>query len=239
MEQSLFSGDRPSLLSRLIGVFLRPRSTFEALRQQHGPADWLVPIAIVSCVSLAGLRLTYPTLMAEQKAAIENGDGMSAQEREKALTRQEQLGQQGLAALYVLTPVNLLLVAAVQAGASFAAASFGLGKRARYAEVLVVTCTSALVGVPATGVRVVLMLLQGTSRVYTGLGALAPRNMEGTLLHNLLAQVDGFVLWQLGLVAVGISVLYEAPFRKAATVVFAVWGFWVLAWTASSRLLGG
>ena len=73
-----------------------------------------------------------------------------------------------------------------------------------------------------------LMLSKKSMEVHTGLGLLLPAEMMNSFAGRFLAGIEIFSLWQVVIVAVGISALGNVDTRKALVPVLVLWLIWLL-----------
>ena len=93
---------------------------------------------------------------------------------------------------------------------------------------LVVKAYAALVVAVEWAVRAVLVLATGDIGAHLGLGPLLSEEAAATFGGRVLTALNPFDLWQVGIMGVGLSVLADAPVRKATLALGLLWLFWLI-----------
>jgi Yip1 domain len=242
---------REGAWSRLIGVVVSPRATFESIGRKP---SWLLSVLLIVLVNLAA---TYSQqrrggLLTAQRAAMEQQlksnpafSRMTPQQQEQQLKETRRLDKgviTGAAYFGVLvgTPVVLLIIAAVLLGAFNVVFRAGI----KYAQSLAVASyalvpflVSSLVslaliwirppgGVPAEGVSV------------ASLATFLPSNAPLWLV-GLARSLNAFDLWTLGLLAVGYAAvsLKRVRFGSALALVLSLWGIYLFVMVGLSAMV--
>jgi len=76
-------------------------------------------------------------------------------------------------------------------------------------------------------------------KVQTSLALFLPVDLSDKFYYNFLAGFDIFNLWQVLLISVGISVIYNFTFKKSFTTVFILWLLAILVGTVLKTVFGG
>ena len=206
-------GEELGLGKRMIGVFVSPCTTFRSVRSRVGHADWLVPIILMTIVTVITVYLTLSITMAHLEKISATG-GMIA-----------------LASALVSPVLGLFLNSAIFLGI----VRFILGGETTYKHMLAVNSLSMLVGIPAAIVTVPLILYKG-SLIQVGLGLFLPDSMTGTFLGHLLSNLGFFSIWQYALVAIGLGIVSGISTKKSAIGVFTVFFLYALVSAGSQEL---
>ena len=85
-----------------------------------------------------------------------------------------------------------------------------------------------MISVLSALVKVPLILATGTLSVGTSLAVFMPSDSYATFLYNFLAKFDVFSIWQVIVVAIGMSVIYRFTTRRSLILVGALWFVYVL-----------
>ena len=96
-----------------------------------------------------------------------------------------------------------------------------------YRQMLVVKAYALLVVGVEWVVRVVLVLATGDIGAHLGLGLFLSEEAAATFGGRILAALNPFDLWQIGIMGVGLSALADAPVRKATLSLGLLWLLWI------------
>ena len=92
-----------------------------------------------------------------------------------------------------------------------------------FKRVFSVICFSALVTVPAAILKIILIAITGSPFVTTSLALLVPALARKSFTYQLLAGFDLFVIWEMILVSMGISMTNNLVKKNAYILVFLIW----------------
>lgn len=202
-------GEEMGLVKRMVGVFVSPGATFEAVRARVGVADWLVPLILVMIVIGMSMYMLTP-IMDEMNAALRVSTVIGA--------------TFGIA-------IMLFVIAAILLGL----ARLVLGGETTYRHVLAVSSYSSLVNIPSAIVTVPLAIAKESIEVQVGLGLLLPDSMAESFLAYFLNALNVFSVWQYALTAIGLGIVSGISTKKAAIGVFVLFILYALG---SAALLG-
>ena len=226
MESEATQSPQIGLIGRMIRVFHAPRETFEAVAASRTAIDWVAPAAVSAIVAFAAAVAIMPLAMEEGAKAIQEqmqGQEFSDEQREMM----EKMAGPGQAIGLVMAPVGSFAVLFVSALVLLGAARIA-GAGIGYSGVLTVSAYSSLVQALKGIVVTPLMLSKKSMEVHTGLGLLLPAEMMNSFAGRFLAGIEIFSLWQVVIVAVGISALGNVDTRKALVPVLVLWLIWLL-----------
>ncbi len=204
--EALPSAPTISAPESLIGVFLKPRATFQALAAQPRilvPAILLIVIQVV-----LGVLLTQSGVIESDTIAKLEAKG----------TPQEQIDQvaqfMGGPMKYIAVvsgPVVFVFALLVSGGLLYFVANLMLGARLRYAHYLCVAAYGGVVGILDQIVRTALALSKGTLEVRLGVGAFLGEELS-VPLRMLDAVTDPLLLWATAIQALGVAVMAKKGF---------------------------
>ena len=206
-------GEEMGLFKRMVGVFVSPGATFEAVRARVSVADWLVPLILVMLVSAVSMYMLTP-LMDEMNAALKDA-GEHAQTIGRVTTM--------IGATFGVA-IMLFVIAAILLGL----ARLVLGGETTYRHVLAVSSYSSLVYIPSSIVTVPLMIAKESIEVQVGLGLLLPDSMVESFLAYFLHALNVFSVWQCALTAIGLGIVSGISTKKAAIGVFVLFILYAL-----------
>ncbi len=213
-------GPAMSAPATLIGVFTKPRQTFQTLASKP---RILTPMLIVLVFNLVfGLVMT--------SSGIIKNDTMARLEAKNA--PQEQIDA---TAKVMDSPMKYVFVAfgpiavafslLVGAALLYFIANLMLGARLRYVHYLCIAAYGAVVGLLDQLVRLAIGLSRGTLVVHLGIGAFLGDELNG-LMRILDTATDPLLLWATAIEALGVAVLAKKSFGFGVLAVLP--GFLIL-----------
>ena len=220
------SAPRIGLIGRMIRVFYVPRETFEAVAASRTAIDWVAPAAVSAIVALVAAVAIMPLAMEEGAKAIQEqmqGQELSDEQREMM----EKMAGPGQAIGLVMAPVGSFVVLFISALLLLGAGRIA-GADVGYSGMLTVSAYSSLVQALKGIIVTPLMLSKKSMEVHTGLGLLLPTEMMNSFTGRFLAGIEIFTVWQVVIVAVGISALGNVDTRKALVPVLVLSLIWLM-----------
>jgi hypothetical protein len=223
---------------RIQGVLFDPSKTFGYLAQRP---TWILPLVVLVIIVLISSAIRAPFEMQETIRRIEENPRLSTEQREEIIERIQEQTQKPVSKVlrYVIPPVVILLYVLLLGAIWYFGGNVLLGGDASYKKVLSMFSYSAMVAIPETIVKIPLMLVKKTMRVHTSLVVLMPAGDDQSVLFKILAKFDIFIIWQLALVALGLSIIYNFSIKKTAGLVILFWIIWIIFSVGLSTLLGG
>jgi hypothetical protein len=219
-------------MSEILNIYLAPKRAFEKLKEKP---SWFIPLLIVLLVvaitAILAVSMSKDAIIAQQEERM----------RERGMT-DEQIDQaarfmggplmmvSGAIGGIVMTVILLVIFAALLL--AFIKVAGGQGG---FQTLFAILSWSALVRVPASVLRLVLIGITGTPFVTTSLALALPGLPKETFAYRLLAGLDFFMIWEMILVATGLAVTCNADRKRSYVLVFAIWVLSVLL----SAVLGG
>lgn len=224
-----------SLAARLLNVFAVPGDVFTEVRAaRNSVANWVVPILLSGFIgAIAGfITLSQPAIQQQLREA--QAKAIDQQVKAGKLT-QAQADQAQQMVDKFMTPALLKVFGGI--GAAFASVVrvvwwalvlWMLGRwllkaQFDYSKSMEITGLAMMISV--LGIVVTVLLQVNLARMFaTPSLALALDNFDATRKsHLFLGAVNLFSLWQVGVLAVGLSRLANVPFLRAAWAVFTYW----------------
>lgn len=214
---------------RLLYTFTTPSQTMQDLRRN---ASWWVPWLILSVLSLGfsfavekriGWKQIVETQIQKNPKAAEKMEKVPADQRDKIMKVQVNITK----GISYGIPVMLLVIAAVIAGVLLGMFNFGFGAKLRFAELMAVTFYSWLVGIVQTLLMLIVMFVVQPEQfdiqnaVATNLGYFVPPT--SVFLRSLLSAFDIVTVWEIAIMAIGISVLSKIKKGTAFTAIFGLY----------------
>jgi hypothetical protein len=211
---------------RLLYTFTAPSSTMADIRRKP---SWWVPWLVVSIVSIAfcvalekriGWEQVMETQMQHNAKTAEKMEKMPADQREKIMKVQVSVAK-GFA---YASPVTVLVSTAIIAAVLLGIFNFGFGAKLRFGEMMAISMYSSLVSVIKTALMIVVVFMVEAEQydignpVATNPGYFVPASMH--VLKGVLGAFDIFTLWQIFLIAVGVSTLSKVKKWPAFAAMF-------------------
>ena len=214
---------------RLLYTFTAPSQTMQDLRRNAG---WWVPWLILSIVSIAfsftlekriGWEQIVENQIQKNPKAVEKMEKMPADQREKIVALQVNISK----GFSYGAPVSLLIFACIVAGVLLGLFNFGFGAKLRFAELLAVTFYSWLIGLVNSILMIIVVWFVPPDQfdiqnpVATNLGYFVPAT--SAFLKGLLSAFDIITLWQIAVMAIGISMLSKVKKGPAFAAIFGLY----------------
>lgn len=206
----------PGLLSRVFGVIVSPKETFERVVQTPRIFGMLALVTILSGIGASAFTLTS----AGQQAAVD----FSAQQIERFSgqppndAQMAQIERQAPIQSYLTLASTLVIypiILAIEAGLLFVIFNVILGGLATFKQVYAVATHAGVIALLGLAVTIPMQFARGVISM-TGpanLGVLFPMLAENSVLSSFLGLIDFFRVWWLITLSIGLGVLYRRPTR--------------------------
>ena len=216
MEEQAISPAEPkemNWLARIFNIIFEPRKVFESLKQKP---KWFVPLVVVSLVTLVFLYFVSNIMVAEQIAKTELRQPLTEPQK------QVMINWIKIASL-TMTPISIIAISVLQSLVLFFVFNVLMGGDSTFKRVLSVVSHSYLISIPAIIVRCPLILFKKTMEVQTSLAAFLSVDLKDSIIYKLLGGFDIFALWQVIVLSIGLSVMYNFSFKKSLIPIFIMW----------------
>lgn len=202
-----------SALEKVIGVFLSPKKTFEAIDQRP---DWVVPLIIILFIilvfTIVTAPVTIPEQMEKQKERMEER-GMSDEQIETAMATGEKFGKIiGPIGAVIGTVVMLLIFTLIL----WFVGNILLGGQTSFVKMFSVYNYSSLIGMVGMLLSIPIILSKKTANVHFSLASFLSEDQSKTLPYQILKQFSVFSIWQFAVLAIGFAVIYKFSMKKSA-----------------------
>lgn len=207
-------------MSKILDIFVAPTKVFTSLKQKP---EWVLPfiilLVVVALSTIVTLTLTRDAIMAQQEEVMRQR-GMSEEQIEQALkvTHGPVMAIVGGITAAIFMTIVLLLFAFI---VNLLLPVFG--GSGSFKPVFAVMCFSSLVLALGSILKLLLVIVTKSPFVTTSLALLVPNLDKASFLFKVLANVDFFVIWEMILVALGISITNGIKKQSAYVLVFLVW----------------
>jgi hypothetical protein len=222
-ERAATEVEQPRAMSfpaRVAGIFAAPSRVFEELKRR--PA-WLAPLLVVTLLLAAfyGILFVTPEGQAALRQQIQEGNEKAGRQippetvdQQVAITRYFWP-----ASILIFTPLATLLLA----GLVYLIFNVGLGGEGTFKQTFAAYCHVGLIGLIGGLVTVTVIYLKQSLKASTTLTAFLPFLDEASFSYKFFRCIDVFVLWQLGVVSIGMGIFNNLSTKKAATVLFSLY----------------
>jgi hypothetical protein len=215
-----------STFQKIIGIFTAPRQTFEAIDQKP---SWFLPWIIGVVFFLIMQFLTVDIQMADRVAYMEAQGTYSAQQMD-AISGQMQGPFKYIG--FIVGPIMWLIMLLIMAAIFYVAGNLMIGGDSSFKKVFAIVAWTGLIGVISIIIMTALILAKGTTN---GVGLdlsifldTPPIGEEKSTLYRILSKFDIFVIWEIILYIIGLSVTYKATVKKAAVPILSLWALWII-----------
>ena len=221
---SVFSEETLTLQERLKRVYYAPRSSFQAVLGREHWLDWLLPVFIVSLMGLISHALSLP-LMDDLDSPVLQGQlqQMHEQQREHFLASMEMLKTQGWIMIPLGTFISLVVVAFILQVMLRSLFEVDVSFR----QALVIKGYATMVMGLEWIAGAILRNIQQSRIVQTGMGWFVPENLSHTFAGRVLIDINFFDIWQVLVIATGMSVMGDISMRRALIAILVLWGIYV------------
>lgn len=224
-EEATTSGGM-STFQKIIGIYTAPRQTFEAIDQQP---TWFIPFLIGVIFFLIFQMLTIDIQMADRFTMMEAQGNLTAEQMDAA--RSQMSGPLKYVGL-IVGPIMWLIMIVIMAGIFYLAGNLTIGGDSSFKKVFAIVAWSGLIGVISLTIMTLLILSKGTMNgVGLDLSVLLDTpaiGEEKSTLYRIFSKFDVFVIWQVILWIIGLSVTYKAAVKKAAVPILSLWALWII-----------
>ena len=214
---------------RLRCIFYSPGETFIALKEETRWHDWLIPSLIVIAVSIISIDITMPIFVRDNLPVM-----IQRIEQIQNLTQSDKIYVFEIAIVlsqyfrYILAPVQLYFLLFILSFIIQKMCNLFLNSYPSYRQILCLCSYISLIGIPSIILYTFLVLGKETLYIDLGLNVLLPRDLEYSYLAKALSQIQIFNIWQISLIALGVSILTDKPPGKTTLLLFSSWLIWIL-----------
>ena len=219
----------------IMDIYFAPSKVFNTIKEKP---QWIIPfiivLVVVAVTAVVTVSLTRETIIAQQEEIFEER-GLSEEQIEQAkqFTSGPAVVISSAVSAVIFTAIILLVFALVT---NLFIPLFG--GDSGFKKVFSVICFSALVTVPAAILKLIMIAVTKSPYVTTSLALLVPNLAKTSFVYQLLAGFDFFILWEMILVALGISITNNVVKKNAYTLVFLIWIVSILIGTGLGSIFG-
>ena len=232
------SSDNPSLLARVAGVVIRPRSTFAAVVSRPRAGGLLTALTVVSFAATAGFLATDVGRVALvdqwERTALAFGRPVD----DARYGELQELSRYAVPYAAV-TSVARFPVAATALAAVIAVAFAARGHRAGFLQVLAVVAHASVILMLREVIAAPLNYVRESLASPLTLTQLFGMLDEASPIARFLALADVFMLWWIVVLAIGLAVLYRMRIRRVAAGLLGVYVAIAVLLAGTMAVLGG
>lgn len=211
--------EKMGFFSRISGIFFEPRKVFNYLNYKP---SWLFAFLMILIIAIIIAEVTLPQNLLLQKEIVsqiprlssappEILDRMTEVDTGKRISTAVSEVLKNLIGLFLLTSVVYFFCNII------------LGGESSYKKVLSVVTYTSFVTILGAILKTPLILAKNSADVQTSLALLMPEGDFTKIRYLLLAFIDIFAIWQIILIALGLTVLYRFFKGKAFTAAIISW----------------
>ena len=224
-EETTATGEM-STMQKIIGIYTAPRQTFEAIDQNP---TWFLPFIIGVVFFLIFQFLTVDLQMDYRMEMMEARGDIPQEQMDMAKAQMEgpvkYIG-------FVVGPIVWLIMILIIAALFYVAGNLMIGGDTSFKKVFAIVAWTGLIGVVSFIIMTLLILSKGTMHgVALDLSILLDTPAVGeekSILYRILSKFDIFVIWEIVLYIIGLSVIYKSTVQKAAVPILSLWALWII-----------
>lgn len=248
--QAPIPGPQPMpFFERMINLFAAPGDLFENVRLTPPTStNWIIPLLlfVVVVIAMSQIVIHTPSLAAQMEAMIQKGfddniaqgkmtEDQAAQAMEFARPGSPMFIVGQIAGVIIVTPIFLFLLSLVY----WLLGKWGMSATAPYMKVVEVIGLTFFIGILENIVTTLLMIGFDSLHASPGLALTVLQNFDQqNKLHIALSKVNLFTFWDLTVLSIGLSRLFQRHLPKVLVLVFALWLVWTIFQVATGMKLG-
>jgi hypothetical protein len=244
METHDAMNEEIDLVGRMTRLFTAPAETFEAVRIRRSWHDWVIPTLLTAVVATVCAQITMPLLVEQQQEAVEKQMRANEATMTKAQIEQQREimemteGVTGPITL-IMTPVSVFIMVFVISGLVLLVGRFIMGGELTYGQVLACEGYISLILVLQAAVLTPIRVAKESVLIMLGPALFFDNDALTGVVGRMLAMVDIFVLWQVVLGAVALTVLTRGSFGKALGSMLGLWVVYLVIFGAIANMGAG
>lgn len=207
-------------MDKIINIFFSPSKVFPSLKEKP---SWAMPLAIVlvfvALTAVVTVIATKDMAQARQEEMLKER-GLTDEQIQQAKTFMSGPMPVVFGAIFaiIVTTIILLLFALL-----INVLIPPLGGAGGFAKVFSVVSYAALVKVPGSIIRIILVLMTKSLYATTSLAAFTPNLARHSLVFQLLTNLDIFIIWEMLLVSLGIHITNDLKKNNSYLLIFGIW----------------
>jgi hypothetical protein len=215
-----------STMQKIIGIFTAPRNAFEAIDKNP---TWFLPF-IIGVVFFLIFQFLTMDIQTNYRLEMMEARGDIPAEAMDAARAQMQGPVKYIG--FVAGPIVMLIMIVIIAALFYVAGNIMIGGDTSFKHIFAMVNWAGLVGCISLIIMTLLIVNKGTMHgVALDLSILLDTPAVGeskSILYRILSKFDIFVIWQIVLYIIGMSVAYKSSIQKAAVPILSLWGIWII-----------
>jgi hypothetical protein len=236
-EQAISSAESKEMnwLARIFNIIFEPRKAFEDLKRKP---KWLVPFIVVCILGIGFYYFAYPIIMTEQMHRIDANEKYTDAQKESIKQYIGQTEHPPIIQL-VFQPLGVAVIFLAISGVLFFVFNVLMGGDSTFKRVLSVVSHSYMITIPAAIVKYPLVFIKKTVDVPTSLALILSVDLKSSFIYRFLDGFDVFTLWQVLIMSLGMSIIYNFTFKKSLIPIFFMWALLILIGSLIAGAFGG
>jgi len=227
-----------SFTDKMINIFAAPGELFEDVRLTPPTiSNWLVPMLLFIVVAflMAQIMFMNPSILSQMTDLVTSSidkmvaEGKLTPEQAEQAINMSKPGStmfmiQQVVGILILTPVVLFLLSLIY----WLLGKWGMKATAPFMKVVEVLGLTFFISIAESIVTTILMFVMDSITATPSLGAFVSNFDYENKLHMALAKINIFTFWDLTVVSIGLSRLFQRHLPKVLVIVFALWVVWTV-----------
>ena len=226
MSEETTSTGEMSAMQKIIGIFTAPRITLEAIDKNP---TWFLPFIIGVVFFLIFQFFTIDIQMDYRMEMMDARGDIPAESMEAAKAQmQGPFKYIGI----IIGPIVMLIMIVIISALFYVAGNLIIGGDSSFKNIFAMINWVGLIGCLSLIIMTLLILSKGTLHgVALDLSILLDTpaiGEEKSVLYRILSKFDVFLIWQMVVYIIGLSVAYKSTVQKAAIPILSLWGIWII-----------
>ena len=225
MTEAIPPAKAPSLLSRVIGIIVSPKATFQKIVPAPTVLGVILLVGVAVGLSQGLPRLSETGRQAALDAQVKQTEKFTGQPvSEEQYARMQKFAPVTAYATIAVTPIIMAIAVLLFGGIYFVIFNVILGGTASFKQVASIVAHASIITALGAVLAAPVQYFQGTANPmgpFT-LGALLPALDENSFLARFLGFVGVFSIWGTIVTAIGFGVLYRRKTSNIAIGLFAL-----------------
>jgi len=210
--------EKMGFLSRVFGVFFEPRKVFSFLNYKP---SWLFAFVLILIISVIIAQIILPQNLLLQKEIVSNIPRLASSP--EILEKMTEVTTGARISSAVGEIIKVLIGLFILTSLVYFFCNIILGGDSSYKKVLSIVTYTSFITVLGGILKTPLILAKNSADVQTSLALLMPEGDFTKIRYMLLSALDIFSIWEIILIALGMTVLYKFSMTKAFITVFVCW----------------
>ena len=225
-----------SALERSFGIFFIPKKTFESINRKP---TFIVPFIITTVVIII-FSVSTMDIRIKDKIAKMKAYNIPQEQIELA---ESDIGNPTKYYIIPFIPVSIFMNWAIWSGLIFFVGNKLMKGNVKFEKIYSAIAWSSLIGISCDNlIRMIIILLKGTTHgITTSLAIFLPTPQIGhgyPIIYKILSEFNLFTIWQIILMIIGFTIIYNFNKKKSAILTLSVWAPLILIKVALHVIIG-